>query len=41
MNGINIPVKLDVSWKLGSMDWTWLKLDIVEIEYNKTKEKKI
>jgi hypothetical protein len=34
-NGIRIPNKSDVTWKLKSGDWTWLKLEITEIEYNK------
>jgi len=38
MNGINIPVKLEATWKLESSDWTWLKLEITDIEYNKTNE---
>ena len=38
MNGINIPVKLASTWKLENGYWTWLKLEITDIEYNKTKE---
>lgn len=33
-NGINIPVELNVSWKLYSGDWTWLKVKINDILYN-------
>ena len=36
INGISIPVKLDATWKLDSGNWTWLKLEITDIEYNKT-----
>jgi len=38
MNGINIPVKLDATWKLESGDWTWLKLEITDIDYNNKNE---
>lgn len=38
MNGIKIPVKMEATWKLESGDWTWLQLEIIDIEYNKTKE---
>jgi hypothetical protein len=38
MNGINIPVKLEATWKLENSDWTWLKLEITDIEYNKIKK---
>jgi len=38
MNGIRIPVKMDITWKLESGDWTWLKLEIIDIEYNKSAE---
>lgn len=35
VNGIKIPVKMEATWKLKTGDWTWLKLEIEEIEYNK------
>jgi len=35
MSGIRIPVKLEVTWKLEAGDWTWLKLEITDIEYHK------
>ncbi len=38
INGVNIPVKLEATWKLDTDAWTWLKLEITDIEYNKTKE---
>lgn len=38
LNGINIPVKLSATWKLASGDWTWLEVEITDIEYNETKE---
>ena len=34
LNGIRIPVKSEVTWKLKTGDFTWLKLEITEIEYN-------
>ena len=34
MNNIKVPIKLDVTWKLESGDWTWLKLEITNLEYN-------
>mgnify|MGYP006898383638 CR=1 FL=1 len=34
LNGINIPVKMEVTWKLDEGDFNWLKLDITDIEYN-------
>jgi hypothetical protein len=38
MNGIKIPVKMDATWKLESGDWTWLKLEITDIDYNNPTE---
>jgi hypothetical protein len=35
MQGIKIPVKMEATWKLESSDWTWLKLEITDIQYNK------
>jgi hypothetical protein len=35
MGGIRIPVKSEVTWKLKGGDFTWLKLEITEIDYNK------
>ncbi len=40
VNGIKIPVKLKATWKLDEGDWTWLKINITDIEYNKTEEYK-
>jgi len=34
-NGIKIPTIMEATWKLESGDWTWLKLEITDIEYNK------
>lgn len=34
-NNIRIPVKLEATWKLESGDWTWLKIEITHIEYNR------
>ncbi len=34
MDGIKVPVKLEATWRLDEGDWTWLKLEITEIEYN-------
>ncbi len=33
-NGIHIPVKMAATWKLDTGDWTWLKIEITDIEYN-------
>jgi hypothetical protein len=38
INGIKIPVKMEATWKLEGGDWTWLKIEITDIEYNKTIE---
>jgi hypothetical protein len=35
MNGIRIPYKSEITWKLKTGDFTWLKLEITDIEYNK------
>jgi len=35
MNGIKIPVKLEVTWKLKEGDYTWCKLEITGIKYKK------
>ncbi len=32
--GIKIPSKMTATWKLDSMDWTWLNLEIIDIRYN-------
>ncbi|HEY9169012.1 MAG TPA: DUF6544 family protein [Lutibacter sp.] len=34
--GIRVPSKMKATWKLDKGDWTWLKLEIAEIKYNKT-----
>lgn len=34
MNGIKIPVKMTATWKLDEGDWTWMELEITEINYN-------
>jgi len=33
-DGIKVPAKMEATWKLDEGDWTWLRLDIVDIEYN-------
>ena len=35
MNGVKIPGKMTATWKLDEGDWTWLELEIVNIQYNK------
>ena len=35
INGVKIPVNLEVTWKLKTGDFTWYKLDITEIDYNR------
>jgi hypothetical protein len=34
INGVYIPVKLEATWKLEDKEWTWLKLEILDIKYN-------
>jgi len=34
MNGVKIPVKLQVTWKLPEGDFTWFRMEISEIDYN-------
>jgi hypothetical protein len=31
--GIKVPAKLSSTWKLDSGDWTWLKMEVLNIEY--------
>ena len=33
-NGIKIPTECQVNWNLESEQWTWLKLQIKQVEYN-------
>lgn len=33
-NGIRIPVESNVQWKLENQNWTWLKVEIIDIVYN-------
>jgi len=33
--GIKVPVKMTSTWKLDDGDWTWLKLEVTDIKYNK------
>jgi hypothetical protein len=33
-NGIQIPVECEASWELESGEWTWLKLKIIDIQYD-------
>ncbi len=35
-NGIRIPVNIKVTWKFTSGDFTWLKLNVTDITYNKS-----
>jgi hypothetical protein len=32
--GIRVPSKMTATWRLENEDWTWLKLEIVDINYN-------
>ncbi|GMQ34093.1 MAG: hypothetical protein EP311_01830 [Cytophagales bacterium] len=32
--GIRVPSKMTSTWRLGSGDWTWLKLEVNDIKYN-------
>lgn len=33
--GIKVPSKMKSTWKLDEEDWTWLKLEVTDIKYNK------
>jgi hypothetical protein len=32
--GIKVPSKMNATWKLDTGDWTWLELEILDIQYN-------
>ena len=34
MEGLRIPTKMDITWKLDEGDWTWLQLEVTDIAYN-------
>ena len=34
-NGVRIPYKTEITWKLKSGDFNWLKLEITDLEFNK------
>jgi hypothetical protein len=34
MNGIKIPTKSTATWRLDKGDWDWIKVEIIEINYN-------
>ncbi|WP_409296335.1 DUF6920 family protein [Peribacillus sp. SCS-26] len=34
MDGIRIPVKLNVTWQLEDGPFTWYKLEVLKAEYN-------
>ncbi|RIW17411.1 hypothetical protein D0X99_06700 [Algoriphagus lacus] len=34
MDGIRIPTQMTATWKLDQGDWTWLKLQVTDIQYN-------
>ncbi|MCA6417017.1 MAG: hypothetical protein IM602_05350 [Cytophagales bacterium] len=33
--GIKVPAKMTSTWKLDDKDWTWLKMEVTDIKYNK------
>ncbi|MBZ9731008.1 hypothetical protein LB467_15040 [Salegentibacter sp. JZCK2] len=33
-DGIKVPSKMTATWELENKDWTWLKLEIIDIKYN-------
>ena len=35
MNGIKMPVRSEATWKLKNGDYTWYKLEITDIQFNK------
>lgn len=32
--GVKVPAKMTATWKLEERDWTWLKLEVIDIKYN-------
>lgn len=36
--GISVPSKLTLTWKLDNMNWTWMKMEVTDIRYNDTPE---
>lgn len=32
--GIKVPARMTSTWKLDDKDWTWLKMEVIDIEYN-------
>lgn len=38
--GIKVPSKMTSTWKLCEGDWTWLKMEVTEIQYNENIDKK-
>ena len=37
LDGIKIPTKCNVTWRLPKGDWTWLQLEIKDVDYNPNK----
>ncbi|MBN1650015.1 MAG: hypothetical protein JW857_01730 [Bacteroidales bacterium] len=33
--GIKVPTEMTATWKLDNEDWTWLKMEVTDIKYNK------
>ena len=33
--GIKVPAKMTSTWKLDDQDWTWLKMEVTDIAYNR------
>lgn len=33
LNGVQVPVKLRVTWRLDELDWTWLELELTNLRY--------
>lgn len=40
LDGVRIPSKLEATWRLDDGDWTWIKLEIVDMKYNVTNVRK-
>ena len=38
INNINIPTKINVSWRLKSSEFTYAKFNVLKIEYGNTKQ---
>jgi hypothetical protein len=40
INGIKIPAKIKVTWKLENRNWTWLEIELSEVRYDRMEKSK-